>query len=86
MKHDKTSFPTNLAKLNAASEAYEVLSDAKLRAVYDKFGYQSLQAGIPSGLDQFPGYGYKGNAFKIFENFFGYSNPYCESFDVLAPY
>lgn len=51
MKHDKTSFPTNLAKLNSVSEAYEVLSDVKLRDVFDKYGYQSLKGGIPSGVD-----------------------------------
>ena len=88
MKHDKVSFPTNLAKLNAVSEAYEVLSDEKLRYIYDKYGYQSLKDGIPSpsGIDAFPGYGYKGNAFKIFESFFGYTSPHCESFSVLEPY
>ena len=86
MKHEKTSFPTNLAKLNSVSEAYEVLSEDNLRQVYDKYGYQSLKNGIPQGVNQFPGYSYKGNAFKIFESFFGYSSPYCESFEVLAPF
>jgi DnaJ-class molecular chaperone len=86
LKHEKTSFPTNLAKLNSISEAYEVLSEEKFRKIYDKYGYESLKNGIPSGANQFPGYSYKGNSFKIFEAFFGYSNPHCESFEALAPY
>jgi DnaJ-class molecular chaperone len=49
LKHEKTSFPTNLLKLNSISEAYEVLSEDKLRNIYDKFGYNSLKNGIPAG-------------------------------------
>jgi DnaJ-class molecular chaperone len=85
MRLDKDNFPINLGKLNNICEAFEVLCDEKLRFIYDKHGYQSLRTGIPDGEDKCVGYIYCGNAFKIFNNFFGFSNPYCESFAALDP-
>lgn len=53
------------------SEAYEILSDPKLRAAYDQFGYKGLEdiSWKPSDPQ------------KVFFNFFGSSNPY----DYLLP-
>ena len=45
-----------------------------------------MKGGIPDGPDKFPGYGYNGQAFKIFNDFFGYSNPHCEEFSALDPF
>jgi DnaJ-class molecular chaperone len=53
------------------SEAYEILSNLKLRAAYDKFGHQGLADVGWSATD--PG--------TVFFNFFGSNNP----FDYLLP-
>jgi len=85
-RHPREEFPTNMLKLNQMCEAYHVLQDEKLRFIYDKHGYQSLRGGIPSGDDKFDGYVYRGEAFRIFNEFFGFSNPHCEEFGSLDPF
>mmetsp|Transcript_31285 Transcript_31285/g.38692 ORF Transcript_31285/g.38692 Transcript_31285/m.38692 type:complete len:297 (+) Transcript_31285:28-918(+) len=61
------------------SEAYEVLCDPLMKRIYDKFGEYSLKHGVQKGTDRFPGYVNQGRHFKIFEKFFGTSNPYIEN-------
>jgi len=51
MRHDKKDFPIYLGRLNKICEAFEVLSNEKLRFVFDKHGYQSLKQGIQEGED-----------------------------------
>ena len=60
------------------SEAYEVLSDATMKRIYDKYGDFSLKNGIQKGQDKFAGYVNQGAHFKIFEKFFGTENPFVE--------
>jgi DnaJ-class molecular chaperone len=43
MRNGKESFPIFLTKLNKICEAFEVLSNEKLRFIYDKHGYASLR-------------------------------------------
>ena len=59
-------------------EAYEVLSDPLMKRIYDKYGDYSLKNGVQKGTDKFPGYINMGNHFKVFQKFFGSSNPYIE--------
>lgn len=58
-------------KFKEASEAYEVLSDAQKRQIYDQFGHQGLSGSGFSGFsgveDIFSSFG------DIFEDFFGFS-------------
>lgn len=61
------------------SEAYEVLADPLMKRIYDKYGEYSLKHGVMKGTDRFPGYVNQGMHFKIFEKFFGTSNPYIEN-------
>ncbi len=58
-------------KFKEASEAYEVLSDAQKRSVYDRFGHKGLSGqgfhGFSDVHDVFSSFG------SIFEEFFGFS-------------
>lgn len=72
------------AKFLQISEAYDVLSDTKRRAVYDQFGEDGLKGGVPNTEDDnySKGYTFHGDAEKVFKEFFGGNNPFAELFDV----
>jgi molecular chaperone DnaJ len=57
------------ARFKEINEAYEVLSDAEKRQVYDRFGH----AGVGAGTADFSGFNFGGGASfaDIFEQFFG---------------
>lgn len=67
------------------AEAYEVLSDAYKRAIFDQYGFEGLRDGIPDGSTE--GYSYRKNANEIFEKFFGTSNPFAKfGFSEATPF
>lgn len=53
------------------NEAYEVLSDEKMRATYDQFGHAGVQNGGGPGFSGFGFEGGFGSVADIFEEFFG---------------
>mmetsp|Transcript_17133 Transcript_17133/g.29721 ORF Transcript_17133/g.29721 Transcript_17133/m.29721 type:complete len:347 (+) Transcript_17133:19-1059(+) len=77
-------------KFKAISEAFEVLSDEKKRKIYDKFGHQGLERGVPEGAAEQPdfanmfGGGNGAQSFRfhasdpndIFAQFFGGGSPF----------
>ena len=65
-------------------EAYQVLSDPLMKRIYDKYGDYSLKNGVMKGTDKFPGYVNTGEHFKVFQKFFGSSNPYIENLKKSA--
>ncbi|KAJ1508880.1 DnaJ sub B member 13 [Coelomomyces lativittatus] len=75
--------PSNSADVfTKLCEAYEVLSNPLTRGVYDLFGKEGLEMGIPSveGQPEFKGYVYHGNPQLTFKSFFGSDNVFHEIF------
>eukprot|EP01137_Pigoraptor_chileana_P033474 Opistho-2@24399 len=64
------------------AEAYDVLSDAEHRAIFDQYGEEGLKNGVPIGPNgEFTGaYTFHGNAHQIFKEFFGGNNPFADFF------
>lgn len=60
------------------SEAYDVLSDAKLKGFYDLYGEEGLKEGVSDGRGGMKGgfYSFKRDPLEIFEVFFGTKNPF----------
>ena len=79
LRNDPSKQAQCYLKFTRLCEAYEVLSDPLMKRVYDKYGEFMLKNGVSKGTDKFPGYVNKGNHFKVFERFFGSSNPFIES-------
>jgi DnaJ-class molecular chaperone len=63
------------------AEAYDVLSDKEKRAVYDRYGEDGLKAGMGGAGGAPGGVRFTSSAgadpFKLFESFFGTSNPFA---------
>ena len=83
---DKNKVPDRLALATFAfseiCEAYEVLSTAELKEIYDKYGEELMKIGVPDRKYVFKGgYKFQGNSHEIFEKFFGTLNPFTVALD-----
>ncbi|XP_056417105.1 dnaJ homolog subfamily B member 13 isoform X2 [Hyla sarda] len=80
----KNKEPSAPHRFRQIAEAYDVLSDLRKKATYDKFGEEGLKGGIPAefgGQDAWTsGYTYHGNPDKTFKEFFGGDNPFADFF------
>ncbi|KAL0269680.1 UNVERIFIED_CONTAM: hypothetical protein PYX00_007329 [Menopon gallinae] len=65
-----------------AAEAYDVLSNSKLRAVFDRYGEIGLKKGVPTPDGFIPPYVYHGDYLKTYEEFFGTQSPYADIVEI----
>lgn len=74
-------------KFKEIAEAYEVLSDAKKREVYDKFGEEGLkgEAGSAGGGTGGRTYTFHGDPKATFAQFFGSASPFPTFFEFNGP-
>ena len=67
-------------KFKEAAEAYEILSDAERRSVYDRYGHEGLSSsGFSSNFQGFGSFG------DIFDAFFGGGDPFGRASGGPAP-
>ncbi|XP_030009673.1 dnaJ homolog subfamily B member 13 [Sphaeramia orbicularis] len=86
---NKNSEKGSSEKFSQLGEAYDVLSDLRKKATYDKFGEDGLKGGIPLEFCEDGAwsskYTYHGDPEKTFKQFFGSDNPFSVFYTNDAP-
>mmetsp|Transcript_10865 Transcript_10865/g.17400 ORF Transcript_10865/g.17400 Transcript_10865/m.17400 type:complete len:339 (+) Transcript_10865:236-1252(+) len=85
---DKDASPEAVAIFARVAEAYDVLTDGKLKATFDLLGEIGLKQGVPDGKGGRRGgiYAFDVSPLAVFERFFGTSNPYSALMDISAAF
>ncbi|CAL8265382.1 dnaJ homolog subfamily B member 1a [Gadus morhua] len=79
---DKNKSPGSEDKFKEIAEAYDVLSDAKKKEVYDRYGEEGLKGPTSSGAPNGQSYNYTfhGDPHAMFTEFFGGRSPFEQFF------
>lgn len=76
---DRNKDPNAEAEFAQVAEAYDALSHAGRKAIYDRFGIKGLNQGAPNAeLGFTEPYVFHGDARKVFQMFFGTENPFLD--------
>uniref|UniRef100_A0A1A8CE32 DnaJ homolog subfamily B member 13 n=1 Tax=Nothobranchius kadleci TaxID=1051664 RepID=A0A1A8CE32_NOTKA len=85
----RNSQPGSVERFAQLGEAYDVLSDARKKAIYDHFGEEGLKDGAPAEFCTdgawTPKYAYHGNPEQTFRQFFGGDNPFADFLTIESP-
>ncbi|GFV54540.1 dnaJ homolog subfamily B member 13 [Trichonephila clavipes] len=80
----KNPDPNASVRFSLISEAYDVLSTPKTKALFDQFGEDALKNGIPvppepnEAEGPIETYAFHGDPNKVFRDFFGVDNPFAD--------
>lgn len=76
-KNEQKDLVYNNVKFSQIAEAFEVLSNHSLKGVYDFYGNEGLKYGVLDDQGNLKGgYKFNGDAFTVFEKYFGTRNPH----------
>jgi len=85
---DKNPSDAAAQQFASVAEAYDVLSDPKLKGFYDLYGEEGLKVGLSDGKGGRRGgfYEFSKSPEEVFANFFGTQNPYMALNDIAAQF
>lgn len=88
LRHHPDREPEDTGAFEAVAEAFDVLSSAQHKGIYDRYGEDGLKAGATDAAGAVQGgtYAFNKTPEEIFANFFGTKNPYAALQDMSASF